>query len=204
MSVRYREIDEIILHAYSIIPYIDFPMNPQLVIDKIPNCRMLSYQKFAEINRCSIQEVERICNSRSGCTHYDRKHDRYLILYNEQDGRKNNHGRRRWTKSHELGHVLCRHHAMAAANTLSRNGLCIENGELETEADYFAGMFLAPFPLFRYYGIQSSEDIKREFGLSDTAATNRYRAYRKWLLYENSRWNGQFLELYWNKMNSYT
>ena len=202
--MRYQEINEIILRAYSMMPYIDFPMNPQLVIDRLPNCGMLSYQKFAEINSCSVQEVERICNSRSGCTHYDRKHDRYLILYNEQDGRKNNHGRRRWTKSHELGHVLCRHHAMAAANTLSRNGLYIENGELETEADYFAGMFLAPFPLFRYYGITSSGDIKREFGLSDTAATNRYRAYGKWLAYGKTGWEERFLKIYWEKLNNCT
>lgn len=196
MAVRYRYIENLVLQAYSLLPYIDYPIDPLQVVEQMPNCKSLSYRQFAEINNCTIDEVIQICDSKSGCTHYDPKHDKYLILYNETDGYKKNYGRRRWTKGHELGHVLCGHHAMAASNSISRNGLNVENGDLETEADYFASMFLAPFPLFRAYSIHSEKDIQHVFGLSRTAADNRLRAYNKWLRHPATEWDKQLIEIY--------
>ncbi len=204
MGVRYRYIERLILEAYSIIPFIDFPMEPSYVIDRLPNCRSISYQTFAEINHCSLDEVIQLCESKSGCTHYDRNKDRYLILFNEEDGSRSNTGRRRWTKSHELGHVMCKHHKIIASNKLSRDGMNIFYGSIETEADFFASQFLAPFPLFKQLAIHSESDVKTMFGLSDTAAANRYRAYEKWLQYEMTDWDRQIVNLFRDKWNIYS
>lgn len=204
MSIRYRYVKEVVLNAYSILPFIDFPMTANYVINEISNCKCLSYQKFAEINHCSIDSVIQLCESKSGCTHYDEQNDRYLILFNEADGRKSNHGRRRWTKSHELGHVLCGHHTTVAKSRLSRKGLGTVYDEFETEADFFAAMFLAPFPLFKHLSIYSESDVKKVFGLSETAACNRFRAYKRWLNNEQTRFDRQLVKIYQDKWDSFT
>ena len=96
------------------MPQITFPLNIQEVIKLIPNCRYMSYQKFAKINNCSINDVIQMCESKSGCTHYDISQDRYLILCNQSTQDNNNSGRQLWTCTHEIGHILCKHHSTSA------------------------------------------------------------------------------------------
>ena len=103
------------------LPQITFPLDVQEVIKLIPNCRYMSYQKFAKINNCSINDVIQMCESKSGCTHYDISQDRYLILCNQSTQDNNNFGRQLWTCSHEIGHILCKHHSTSAYSKLSEN-----------------------------------------------------------------------------------
>lgn len=159
-----------------------FPLNIKSIIDYIPNCRYMSYQDFAKINNCSIDEVVQLCESKSGCTHYDIMQNRYLILCNQSTDENNNLGRQRWTCGHEVGHVVCNHLTMSAYEKLSENSLLqITNYTYEAEADYFAATILSPFPLYKELNIHSYTDIKNVFGLSTEASLYRYKQYLMWL-----------------------
>lgn len=199
--IRYNHINNLILNIYRSMPYIQFPINLQEVIRTISNCRYLSYQEFASINHCSISDVIHVCESKSGCTHYDVVHDRYLILCNQSTDGNNNLGRQLWTFGHEIGHVVCNHLSMSACDKLSENSMMQTNNiDYEVEADYFAATILAPFPLFKLLCISSSVDIQNMFGLSAEAAFYRYKHYLKW---QKSRiktsWENDIIRVYLQK-----
>ena len=183
------------------LPQITFPLDVQEVIKLIPNCRYMSYQKFAKINNCSINDVIQMCESKSGCTHYDISQDRYLILCNQSTQNNNNFGRQLWTCSHEIGHILCKHHSASAYSKLSENSfICTENPEFENEADYFAATILSPFPLYKYLNVQSPLDIQNVFGLSAEASLYRYKEYLKWKKYHRkTAWENDIVKLYKQK-----
>ena len=91
------------------LPALSFPINVYEIIEYLPNCKYMSYQDFAKINNCSINDVIQLCESKSGCTHYDIINNRYLILSNQSLNDNNNIGRQRWTCGHEIGHTVCEH-----------------------------------------------------------------------------------------------
>lgn len=183
------------------LPTIKFPLDVEEVIHYIPNCRYMSYQQFAKINQCSIDDIIQICESKSGCTHYDIMNDRYLILCNQSTVDNNNTGRQRWTCGHEIGHVVCNHHTISAYEKLSENSLLqTTNPEYEAEADYFAATLLAPFPLFKLLNIKSPIDIQNTFGLSTEASLYRYKQYLKWLNTKaKTSWENDMMRLYRRK-----
>ena len=199
--IRYTYVNNQVLNIYSMMQTIKFPLDVKEVIRYIPNCRYMSYQQFAKINQCSIDDIVQICESKSGCTHYDIMNDRYLILCNQSTADNNNIGRQRWTCGHEIGHVVCNHHTISAYEKLSENSLLqTTNPEYESEADYFAATLLAPFPLFKLLNIKSAIDIQNTFGLSAEASLYRYKQYLKWL---NTRvktsWENDMIRLYRQK-----
>lgn len=199
--IKYTYINNQVLNIYSIMPTIKFPLDVQEVIRYIPNCRYMSYQQFAKINQCSIDDIVQICESKSGCTHYDIMNDRYLILCNQSTADNNNIGRQRWTCGHEIGHVICNHHTISAYEKLSENSLLqTTNTEYESEADYFAATLLAPFPLFKLLNIKSAIDIQNTFGLSVEASLYRYKQYLKWLnIKVKTSWENDMIRLYKQK-----
>lgn len=199
--IRYIYINNLVLKIYSMLPQITFPLDIQEVIKLIPNCRYMSYQKFAKINNCSINDVIQMCESKSGCTHYDISQDRYLILCNQSTQGNNNFGRQLWTCSHEIGHILCKHHSTSAYSKLSENSfMCTENSEFENEADYFAATILSPFPLYEYLSVQSPLDVQNVFGLSAEASLYRYKKYLKWKQYHpKTAWENDIVKLYKQK-----
>ena len=191
-------INNKILNIYKQLPRISFPLDLKQVIDLIPNCKYMSYQEFAKINNCSVSDVIQICESQSGCTHYDILNDRYLILCNQSTENNNNIGRQRWTLGHEIGHVVCNHLAISAFDKLAENSLStISNQEYESEADHFSATMLAPFPLFKILNITSPVDIQNIFGLSSQASYNRYNQYLKWkdTRYKTA-WENNMIKLY--------
>lgn len=199
--IRYIYINNLVLKIYSMLPQITFPLDIQEVIKLIPNCRYMSYQKFAKINNYSINDVIQMCESKSGCTHYDISQDRYLILCNQSTQGNNNFGRQLWTCSHEIGHILCKHHSTSAYSKLSENSfMCTENSEFENEADYFAATILSPFPLYEYLSVQSPLDVQNVFGLSAEASLYRYKKYLKWKQYHRkTAWENDIVKLYKQK-----
>lgn len=199
--VRYIYINNLVLSIYEMLPRIQFPLDIKSVISYLPNCRYMSYQDFAKINGCSIEDVIQICESKSGCTHYDIMQNRYLILCNQSIQGNNNIGRQRWTCGHEIGHVLCNHHAISAYEKLSENSLLqIDNAEYEMEADYFAATILAPFPLFKLLNVESAIDVQNIFGLSTEASLYRYKQYLKWLKTRvKTSWENDMIRLYKQK-----
>ena len=202
--IRYTYINNLVLSIYNTLPVIQFPIDVKEVIKYIPNCRYMSYQQFAEVNHCSISDVIQICESKSGCTHYDILQDRYLILCNQSTQDNNNSGRQRWTCSHEIGHILCKHHSISAYEKLSENSLLphTNNQYFEAEADYFAATLLAPFPLFGFFNIQSAIDIQNIFGLSCEASLYRFKQYVKWKNnHRKTAWENDMKHIFQYKSN---
>lgn len=195
--IRYPFIYNQVLKIYNSLDEIVFPLDPALAFASRPNCRIMTYEEIAQVANCSIDKIILTCESKSGCTHYDIANDRYLILYNSSPTDNNVLGRIRWTKAHELGHVVLNHlpyiaEPMIAENTFSS----LTNPELEAEADHFAAMLLAPFPSFKLYNIQSPLDIKRKFGLSAEASQNRFTDYLKWQRsHRKTAWENDLLKL---------
>lgn len=201
--IRYSYINNLVLNIYKNLPIITFPLDVKQVIKYIPNCRYMSYQSFAKINSCTINDVVQLCESESGCTHYDILQNRYLILCNQSTSNNNNLGRQRWTCGHEIGHVVCKHHAISAYKKLSENSLLqINNNLYEAEADYFAAILLAPFPLYKILNISSPVDIQNTFGLSTEASLYRYKEYLKWKSYHRkTSWENDIINCYKHKSN---
>lgn len=178
--IRWSYINNQVLNLYNKMDTISFPINPKEIIKLIPDCRYMSYQKMADITNSTVQDVIELCESNSGCTHYDVSQRRYLILCN-QSLDDNNSGRQRWTCGHEIGHIVCNHHVLSAYDKLSENSLLhVSNQEYEAEADYFSGSLLAPFPLFDLLHVQSPIDVQNVFGLSTEASIYRYKKYLRW------------------------
>ena len=179
--IRYAYICNQVLQLYRSLPTISFPMNPQLFFDQIKNCKTMAYTTFAEINSCSINDVLELCESESGCTHYDITNNRYLVLFNGSTANNNVVGRIRWTLAHELGHVILKHLSYLAEPRIAENNFNkLSNPELEAEADYFAALLLCPMPLYEQLHIQSASDIQDVFGLSYEASNVRWNEYIKW------------------------
>lgn len=199
--VRYVYINNLVLRIYKMLPKIQFPLDIKSIISYFPNCRYMSYQEFAKINGCTTGDVIQLCESKSGCTHYDIMQNRYLILCNQSTQDNNNIGRQRWTCGHEIGHVVCNHHALSAYEKLSENSLLqINNAEYEAEADYFAATILAPFPLFKILNIRSAIDIQNIFGLSAEASLYRYKQYIKWIDTRiKTSWENDMIKIYKQK-----
>lgn len=194
--VRDIKIKALVFEIYSKMDRIIFPIEPGSLITDIPNCRIMTYSEFAQVNECSVREVIRLCESKSGATHYDTANDRYLILWNRDESGFAGVGRKRWTKAHELGHVILRHLPQAA----ERFGN-LKQPEFEQEADRFAADLLCPSPLFDLLHIQSPVDIGFVFGLSNEASNYRWEEYQRSLRHvENKQWDSDMRWLFRAKM----
>ena len=182
--IRYPFIYNQVLQIYRDMEQIRFPIEPDNIISRFSNCRIRTYQQFAQTNGCSIRDVILLCESKSGCTHYDVANNRYLILWNSANADNNVSGRKRWTKAHELGHVVLKHLPLVAEPMLAEHGFCpMETSDFEIEADQFAATLLCPMPLFAMLEIKSPLDIQRVFGVSNEASNHRWDEYIKWLRY---------------------
>ena len=201
MRIRYAYVNNIILNMYGMLHKLEFPMDMVSAMNVIPNCRHMTYDEFATVNGCSIRDVIQMCESKSGCTHYDVKNDRYLILYNNSTQDNNNIGRQRWTIGHEIGHVVCNHLSSSAYQKLAENSFSptVDRG-FESEADYFSAMFIAPFPLFKELDITSPIRVQDVFGLSDEASLYRYKQYLNWSKSRiKTAWENDMLRTYKNR-----
>lgn len=197
--IRKFYINNLVLKLYSQLPRIKYPLDLNEVLSLIPNCKLMSYQKFADINHCSVNDVIALCQSKSGCTHYDVETNRYLILVNLAE--TSNYGRRRWTIAHEIGHIVCGHHILSAVDRIAENSFAqINNQDYEIEADYFVTTLLSPLPLFKAFEIQSARDIQNTFGLSAEASDIRLKEYMIWLKnHRKTAWENDIINMYKRK-----
>lgn len=199
--IRYPYIYNQVLLLYRQMKDIVFPIEPSTLISTLPNCRIMTYNQFADFNGFSLRDVMILCESKSGCTHYDIAHDRYLILWNDDQSENNVEGRRRWTKAHELGHVVLKHLPLLAEPQIAENGFNnIAAPAFEQEANVFASTLLCPMPLFQTLHIDSPNDIRRVFGLSAEASMNRWNEYLKWMRYRRkTSWENDMRKVYAQK-----
>jgi Zn-dependent peptidase ImmA (M78 family) len=175
MKVRKNHIEACVLEIYQHMSHVSFPIDPISIIKSCPNCKILTYQQIMESSQCDLQEIIELCQSSEGCTHYDIAQDKYLILWNDDDMIVD--GRKRWTQAHELGHVVLKHLLLIAHKLTNQSNL--SESEYETEADYFAAMLLCPTPACEVLHISSPSEIQKQFGLSRTAALNRWKDYQR-------------------------
>ena len=196
--IRYTYIYNQVLQIYKSLPTISFPLDMEMVYPLLSRCRVLTYQQFAQISYASINDVILLCDSKSGCTHYDFSTGRYLILWNSDGSENNVEGRRRWTQAHEAGHVALKHLPVVATQKLAENSFNnLAVPEYEVEANMFASTLLCPMPLFEQLAIQSPHDIQRTFGLSSEASAIRWTAYEKWKLsHRKTFWENDIKRLY--------
>lgn len=152
-----------------------FPIEPCELVPVDKQIRFISYQQFSLDIGVSLSDLVSTCESSVGCTFYDRGNNRFLILYNI-DASETVPGRIRWTKAHELGHVVLGHFDHMACDSSQK----LSDRDLESEADYFAATLLCPMPLCKTFGISSPAQIQSRFGLSKEASTNRWNDYLEW------------------------
>ena len=195
--VRTVFIQRKVLELYQNMSVISYPIQSELILQCIPkDCRVLSYQKIAEVTGCTVHDIAVLCKSNSGATHYDPEANRYLILYNADM----NSGRVRWTLAHEIGHICLGHleaiEEAEIAYTESRGFY----DQFESEADYFAWNLLAPLPIMREMGIRSAPEIKSTYGLSTQAAALQYDRYIKWCRsHIKTAWENGMLRMFRSK-----
>ena len=197
MSIRKVFAQQKVLELYQQMSNIEYPIRPDSLLQFLPgDCRILTYQKMAEVSQCTIQDIESMCNSTSGATHYDINTDRYLILYNGSM----NSGRILWTKCHEIGHIAMGHLQLLEAGLLSHMEEIAPYPQFEAEADYFTWNLLAPMPILREMSIQTEEEIRRIYGLSTQAAALHHNRYTKWCKsHIKTAWENNMLREFRNK-----
>jgi Zn-dependent peptidase ImmA (M78 family) len=179
--VRYPYIHNEVLKLYKSVGRVVFPIEPLDLFKQIKNCKIMTYQQFAALNKYTLKDVIELCESNSGCTHYYVDTNRYLTLYNASPAGNNVAGRIRWTKAHELGHIFLKHLPYLAVSKIAEHNFnSIHCPELEKEADHFAAMLLSPFPVWGALDIKTPLDVQRVFGLSEEASVNRVSSYAKW------------------------
>lgn len=170
-----ERLDNQILELYERIQYPVFPIKPAYIIKGLDNCEYISYDRLALVSHSSYNEVVIACNSYDGCTQYDTKGKRYLIVVNTSARHNASKARIRWTCAHEIGHVLSGHFIELEGSGEDPS----DNAEMEEEADYFAASFLAPLPAIKYLNATRPADIRDWFGLSQIAAEYRWNEYKR-------------------------
>lgn len=175
--VRTVFVQQKVLEIYRLMDKISYPIQPEKIISSMrKNCRIMSYQTMAKLNRCSIRDIAVMCKSNSGATHYDIEKDRYLILYNEAM----NQGRVLWTICHEIGHICIGHLETIEEADIAYTDWREPYNQFESEADYFAWNMIAPLPIIREIGVHTAGEIQSTFGLSSQAAALHFDRYTKW------------------------
>lgn len=102
-----------------------FPINPKNIKLKEYDIKIISFQEYAQKTNLSINQLTSNGNTNDGYTYI--KNNNILIFYNEDIETE---GRKTWTISHELGHIVLNHTTQCDKN--------------EAEANFFAAQLLAP------------------------------------------------------------
>ena len=177
-----KKINQTIYQIYLDIERVKFPINPADAIAMFPNCRIMTYEVLGKVSGKTHEEIIKVCESYDGCTKYSPATGRYLILINDSSRNSRCSERVRWTTAHELGHIVCGHFGeLSGVQSGEIQSSDINSVEMEEEADFFASSLLAPLPALCKVGVKDVQDIKRGFGLSQTAAEHRWAELNRYL-----------------------
>lgn len=130
------------------------PVNLDLILNKLPNLRLMSYTRFATLNNIHLGDIITDHDEFGSLTL--RPHTRqYLMLYNDTKSPDVI----RFTLGHELGHYFLDHKKHTAEN--------------DKEANCFARNLLCPLPILDLLSSSNYFSIPSIFGISFTAALTR-------------------------------
>ncbi|MGD9678393.1 MAG: ImmA/IrrE family metallo-endopeptidase [Vulcanibacillus sp.] len=142
---------------------------------KIEKVSIISKDLNISINKI----LNNLIKSNDGTAIYIADINEYAIIYNDNCPNKY---RIRWTIMHEIGHIVLNHLEHYDVSQIARGGIPdIDYEVLEKEADFFAGLVLAPPVILHSLNIRNSIDIKNICKLSREASENRFKYYRKWV-----------------------
>ncbi len=144
-----------------------FPLNP-LVIAKHYNILVVSYEWFEKQGLGTEKNCLEI--SKDGFCFYD--NNKYFIVYNDKVSNK---GRRRFTITHELAHILLGH-INRNNSTLAYNDTYLRK-QIELEADMLAICLLAPLYIAHMCDVSTAKEMQSIFGLSKEASENIFKDY---------------------------
>lgn len=180
LTIRYNLIHQIVNDIYINADITQFPVDILSIIDSFRNIKIISYSTYAKDLNLTKEEFLECFTSDDGFSVFSKAKNKYIIFFN--DFIDNSKQRMRWTATHELGHILCKHHLLSSDN--------LTNDEIyafkEREANHFASMLLAHSTILNELNLVSSKDIEFYCDLSCSAAKFRFDNYKKNSIYTTS------------------
>ncbi len=178
-SVLFDELKRNVVAAFQKLGYIKLPVEPSELMEA-HGIQSLAYQAAYDSN--SVNSLPQLCKCPSGLSFIitENGHNVRFIACNLQEPS----GRVRFTKLHELGHVLRGH---------------LQDSELaEIEANFFARYAIAPPVLVEKLGLTTSEEIAQHFGTSMECASYASKQHANWLRHQqdDKELDDSILELY--------
>lgn len=194
---RRIEIKTAVLDALSLLEDVQLPIPIKKIVRIYTNCRLIPYSYQMKHHHLSYQKQLSLAGTSDAYTDYYASKERYIIYYNDIDPKIMNSKRYRWSIAHELGHVLLGHHKQSQQTKLFRNRLSEHQYRIfEEEADLFASYILCPYAILCCFPIRGDGNIAALCNISQSAAANRYRDYKRW----RKNWNHGTADKYDFKM----
>ncbi len=174
-TIRYKYISETIYKLLKKLNIKTYPIDLEYVIKELNSLGIIieleKYSDYASHRNMSISQVEIKLKSKYGATAYFPNQGFFIIFYNDTNQTQ---GRINWTISHEIGHIVLKHHNMVNEHMLSRGKLSeAMYNVLENEADWFAQDFMCNPFILSMCGFSDSKSIKEWCSISDEASLNR-------------------------------
>lgn len=151
------KINETILNVLEYCSVKHFPINCYEVLDKL-KIHYIKYSSLTPPKRRSVSLVSEDAFTLNK-----------VIYYNDKI---NSRHRIRFSIYHEIGHIIFGH--------------TVDNEENNFIADYFASLILAPRVMIQHYNCKNSDDVRRKFDVSQSAANRIWMDYKKWALHPRS------------------
>ncbi|MEX5936958.1 ImmA/IrrE family metallo-endopeptidase [Mammaliicoccus sciuri] len=143
---------------------IAFPLPIIDIISSDDSVELMTYNDFANINKCSKGDVKKYGNSNEAF-HF-KTNNKSFIVYNDDIYYK----RLRFTLAHEYGHVKLKHKGTSLHHTKTFHDQMRINLE-EYEANTFASCLLFPLNLrYKYHECLNIDEIAELFEISYSAA----------------------------------
>jgi rRNA maturation endonuclease Nob1 len=170
-SARYTRVRKYVTKFFIDEKITTFPIDPFQII-KNNNWGLVTYSELAREHGAWIEDIVSAFQSEDGYTIYDGEN--YTIAYNDTI---QNQGRIRFTLMHEIGHIYMGHLTDFDETILKRSTLTDRKYKiLENEVNSFARNVLAPVLIVKELALSSTYDMVKYFGLSQAAATVRFKA----------------------------
>lgn len=204
---KYKFISDYIFRLLTRFEIEEYPINLNNVINCLKsiglNIDIDTYSAFAKFKNTTVDHVvKNTFKSKDGATAFVSQINTYIIFYNDKTSSE---GRKRWTISHELGHILLKHYKKMSPVILMRSGLSkIKYKAFEDEADHFAKLLLCHPLVLIECNLNSSQQIAQKCRISKQAASNRVLEVTKnknRTIRDSNEWDCLIVDHFYNFIN---